>query len=112
MNEWMDGWWVNGWMDVQVSDNKQRISELKAVIEQRRVQRSMASLNDPTAAFQPDQQPDPAEETAKAQIEQVSFCLITTINTCRTSLVLSEQPVLFIPIRPTNATIFCLSFCF
>jgi len=60
---------------VQVTDNKQRISELKAVIEQRRVQCSMASLNDPTAAFQPDHQPDPAEETAKAQIEQVSFCL-------------------------------------
>ncbi|DBA74016.1 TPA: hypothetical protein ACH3X1_010839 [Trebouxia sp. C0004] len=54
----------------QVTDNKQRISELKAVIEQRRVQRSMASLSDPTAAFQPEQQPDPAEENAKAQIEQ------------------------------------------
>ncbi|DBA83158.1 TPA: hypothetical protein ACH3X2_006681 [Trebouxia sp. C0005] len=54
----------------QVTDNKQRISELKALIEQRRVQRSMASLNDPSAAFQPEQQPDPAEESAKAQIEQ------------------------------------------
>ena len=60
---------------VQVTDNKQRISELKVVIEQRRVQCSMASLDDPTAAFQIDHQPDPAEETAKAQIEQVSFCL-------------------------------------
>ena len=99
-------------MNVQVSNNKQRISELKAVIEQRRVQRSMASLNDPTAAFQPDQQPDPAEETAKAQIEQVSFCQTTTMNTCRTSLDSSEQPVFFIPIRPTNGTVFCLSFCF
>ena len=63
----LDKWFV------QVSDNKQRISELKAVIEQRRVQRSMASLNDPSAVFQFDQQPDPAEESAKAQIEQVSF---------------------------------------
>jgi len=62
-------------LSLQVTDNKQRISELRAVIEQRRVQRSMASLNDPTSAFQPEQQPDPTEESAKAQIEQVSFCL-------------------------------------
>ena len=57
----------------QVGDNKQRISELKAVIEQRRVQRSMASLNDPSSAFQTEQQSDSVEESAKAQIEQVGF---------------------------------------
>ena len=55
---------------VQVTDNKQRISELKGAIEQRRVQRSMSSLADPAAAQAP-QEPDPVEEQAKAQIEQV-----------------------------------------
>jgi len=61
-----------------VTDNKQRISELKAVIEQRRVQRSMASLHDPSVAFEADQQPDSVEESAKAQIEQVrpGLCLL------------------------------------
>ena len=57
---------------LQVTDNKQRISELKAAIEQRRVQRSMAGLADPAAAAQAAQQPDTVEESAKAQIEQVS----------------------------------------
>ena len=52
---------------MQVTDNKQRISELKSAIEQRRVQRSMASLSDPAAP----QEPDSVEESAKAQIEQV-----------------------------------------
>lgn len=56
---------------VQVTDNKQRISELKAAIEQRRVQRSMASLADPAAP----QEPDSVEESAKAQIEQVSHAV-------------------------------------
>lgn len=54
----------------QVTDNKQRISELKAAIEHRRVQRSMAGLADPAAAAQAAQQPDAVEESAKAQIEQ------------------------------------------
>ena len=57
---------------VQVTDNKQRISELKSAIEQRRVQRSMASLADPAAP----QEPDSVEESAKAQIEQVSPCCL------------------------------------
>lgn len=55
---------------MQVTDNKQRIGELKALIEQRRVQRSMAGLTDPSAAAS-DQDPDPVEENAKAEIEQV-----------------------------------------
>lgn len=61
-----------------MGDNKQRISELKAVIEQRRVQRSMASLNDPSSAFQTEQQSDSVEESAKAQIEQVGFVCVYT----------------------------------
>ena len=56
---------------MQVTENKQRISELKSAIEQRRVQRSMAGLTDPAAA-QAAQEPDAVEESAKAQIEQVS----------------------------------------
>lgn len=55
---------------MQVTENKQRISELKGAIEQRRVQRSMAGLTDPAAALAA-QQPDAGEESAKAQIEQV-----------------------------------------
>lgn len=54
---------------LQVTDNKQRIGELKALIEQRRVQRSMANLGNPAAA--PDQETDPVEENAKAEVEQV-----------------------------------------
>lgn len=54
---------------MQVTDNKQRIGELKALIEQRRVQRSMAGLSAPSASL-PDQSPDPVEENAKAEIEQ------------------------------------------
>ena len=53
---------------LQVNDCKHRISELKALIQQRRVQRSMASLNGDAA----DQAPDPEEDRAKAQIEQAS----------------------------------------
>lgn len=56
-----------------MTDNKQRISELKAAIEHRRVQRSMAGLADPAAAAQAAQQPDAVEESAKAQIEQVNL---------------------------------------
>ena len=59
---------------VQVTDNKQRISELKSAIEQRRVQRSMASLADPAAP----QEPDSVEESAKAQIEQVGHAWAIT----------------------------------
>lgn len=55
-----------------MTDNKQRISELKGVIEQRRVQRSMAGLADAAAAAQAAHHPDSVEESAKAQIEQVS----------------------------------------
>ena len=84
---------------MQVSDNKQHISELKAVIEQRRVQRSMASLNDPSAAFQSEQQPDPAEESAKAQIEQVSFGLSSFSAFEKAAKAQIEQ------------VSFCLSFC-
>ena len=52
-----------------MTDNKQRIGELKALIEQRRVQRSMANLGNPVAAS--DQEIDPVEENAKAEVEQV-----------------------------------------
>ena len=56
----------------QVTDNKQRISELKSAIEQRRVQRSMASLAEAAGP----QESDSVEESAKAQIEQVSSAVI------------------------------------
>ena len=68
-----------------MTDNKQHISELKAVIEKRRMQRSMATRDDPTAAALAQQQPDPVEEGAKAQIEQVG-CLCTLIDCGLTSL--------------------------
>lgn len=55
---------------LQVTDNKQRIGELKALIEQRRVKQSMASLNDP-GAVSTSQEADAVEEEAKAAIEQV-----------------------------------------
>ena len=53
---------------LQVNDCKHRISELKALIQQRRVQQSMASLTEGAA----EQAADPEEERAKAQIEQAS----------------------------------------
>lgn len=44
-----------------VNDAKQRITEVKAAIEQRRVQRAMAGV--------PEGEPDPEEEAAKGAIE-------------------------------------------
>ena len=64
-----------------MTDNKQRISELKAAIEQRRVQRSMAMLTQPASA-QTALEPDAMEESAKAQIEQV----IQNLNRCDVQL--------------------------
>ena len=49
---------------LQVNDCKHRISELKALIQQRRVQQSMASLTGDAA----DQAPDAEEDRAKSQI--------------------------------------------
>lgn len=70
----------------KVTDNKQRISELKSAIEQRRVQRSMASLADPAAP----QEPDSVEENAKAQIEQVSHAVYVRITVTATLLLDSD----------------------
>lgn len=51
-------------LGAKVNGNKKRINELKALIEQRRVQRAVGSLTDPEAAT--DQAPDREEENAKA----------------------------------------------
>lgn len=71
---------------LQVNDCKNRISELKALIQQRRVQHSMASLNDNAA----DQAPDPEEDRAKAQIEQAS----RDLPACAKSALSTAPPVL------------------
>ena len=70
---------------LQVNDCKHRISELKATIQQRRVQRSMASINGDVA----DQAPDPEEDRAKAQVEQAS----RDLPACAQSALSTAPPV-------------------
>ncbi len=55
-----------------VNDSKQRINELKTMIEQRRVQRSVAGISGGESGVEVED--DPEEQRCKDLIEQVRAC--------------------------------------